>query len=277
MDASWKECFSKSHQCKYWFNSLTGETTWVKPTSQVDSPSSSSSSYSSSSSSQQSGLTTDVSIESLDQPKKRKHEDVDDDFINKDDKILKGNSSIESAQTHVAIIVPYRDLHHEQKRKSQLDQFIPSISSFLLANTIGDSKSIPLFKVYVIEQSNDGRKFNRGKLLNIGFKIAQNDGCNVFIFHDVDLLPSASLRKYYFTIPVQQPIHIARVWDRYSVNDKYFGGITSFSQDLFERINGFPNNFWGWGGEDDELYKRTKQVQYYCTAKSDITSYYLTT
>lgn len=41
----------------------------------------------------------------------------------------------------------------------------------------------------------------------------------------------------------------------------YFGGITSFSEKQFRDINGFPNNFWGWGGEDDELYKRTKKVQ----------------
>ena len=41
----------------------------------------------------------------------------------------------------------------------------------------------------------------------------------------------------------------------------YFGGITSFSAGQFKQINGFPNNFWGWGGEDDELYKRTKKVR----------------
>ncbi len=25
-------------------------------------------------------------------------------------------------------------------------------------------------------------------------------------------------------------------------------------------MNGYPNNFWGWGGEDDELRKRLKEV-----------------
>ncbi len=25
-------------------------------------------------------------------------------------------------------------------------------------------------------------------------------------------------------------------------------------------MNGYPNNFWGWGGEDDELFKRLKEV-----------------
>jgi hypothetical protein len=33
----------------------------------------------------------------------------------------------------------------------------------------------------------------------------------------------------------------------------------SFPKKDYEKINGFPNNFWGWGGEDDELYKRVKE------------------
>ena len=154
----------------------------------------------------------------------------------------------------VAIIVPYRDLHQEQCRKKQLDRFIPDMTTFLQQHPAAS------FKIYIIEQNNDDRKFNRGKLLNIGFEKACADGCNVFVFHDVDLLPSTELLDFYYRIPDKQPIHIARVWDRYSANDKYFGGITSFSEKLFRQLNGFPNNFWGWGGEDDELYKRTVEV-----------------
>ena len=78
-------------------------------------------------------------------------------------------------------------------------------------------------------------------------------GFNTFIFHDVDLLPSPELLPSYTTPAPPNPIHIARVWSRYSNNAKYFGGIVSFSGDSFEKLNGFPNNFWGWGGEDDEL------------------------
>lgn len=42
---------------------------------------------------------------------------------------------------------------------------------------------------------------------------------------------------------------------------RYFGGVVSFSRDDFEAINGFPNTFWGWGGEDDEMYSRIKEVK----------------
>lgn len=35
-----------------------------------------------------------------------------------------------------------------------------------------------------------------------------------------------------------------------------FGGAGAFLKKDFENINGFSNEFWGWGGEDDDLYHR---------------------
>ena len=156
-----------------------------------------------------------------------------------------------------AIIIPFRDSGSEQPRAKQLDEFINYMSEYL--------KGIN-YKIFVIEQSDDSRKFNRGQLLNIGFKIAEKEGYTNFIFHDVDLLPSAELKKYYTVTPDKNPVHIAAVWSRYGKNPDYFGGIVSFNKQMFNKINGFPNNFWGWGGEDDELYKRT--TPYYTIIKS---------
>ena len=115
--------------------------------------------------------------------------------------------------------------------------------------------------IYVIQQSDDNRKFNRGALLNIGFRDAEKDGCNIFIFHDVDLLPSEELKEYYINPPESKPVHIAGVWDRYNKNTDYFGGIVVFNEDMFNKINGYPNNFWGWGGEDQAIKYRYKQTK----------------
>ena len=30
-----------------------------------------------------------------------------------------------------------------------------------------------------------------------------------------------------------------------------------------EQLNGFPNNFWGWGGEDDDMSNRLRQKKLY--------------
>jgi hypothetical protein len=151
----------------------------------------------------------------------------------------------------IAIIIPFRESDKtNNSRTKQLDRLVKYFSDYLKDYN---------YLIYVIEQTDDKRKFNRGALLNIGYLAAQDEGCNIFIFHDVDLLPSEELKEYYVTPPVSGPIHIAAVWDRYGKNPDYFGGIVVFNRDMFTKINGYPNNFWGWGGEDDELYKRVKK------------------
>ena len=36
------------------------------------------------------------------------------------------------------------------------------------------------------------------------------------------------------------------------------GGIQLFSKQHYIMVNGYSNQFWGWGGEDDNLYTRIK-------------------
>ena len=216
----WVKSFSKTHSRDYWFNTKDGTRSWTPPQSEEGEP-----------------------------PQKRRATAEEKESTSTTSSLASSSISVPK----VAVIVPFRDLHEAQKRQEHLDRFVPEMSSFLAAT------GSP-FQIYIIEQSNDNRKFNRGKLLNIGFELAKADGCQVFVFHDVDLLPSPDLAVWYTELPVLQPVHIAHVWNRYTDNAKYFGGIVAFSKEMFTRINGFPNNFWGWGGEDDEMYKRTIEV-----------------
>ena len=39
-----------------------------------------------------------------------------------------------------------------------------------------------------------------------------------------------------------------------------FGGVSALSTHHFVKVNGFSNLFWGWGGEDDDMYNR---IRYY--------------
>lgn len=143
----------------------------------------------------------------------------------------------------LCIIVPYRD------RKEHLDVFVPAINSYL------DEKKIS-HEVLVVEQEH-GKAFNRGKLLNIGFSFCENDFKN-FCFHDIDMIPEDSDYSY-----SEYPVHLAKETEQFGYKlpyDTYFGGVTLFDKDSFEKINGFSNEFWGWGGEDDELFNRCKAM-----------------
>lgn len=164
--------------------------------------------------------------------------------------------SSNSNQLKIAIIVPYRDLHPAQKRAEHLAKFIAYMGPFM-EKAINQFNKNAKFQIFIVEQSPE-HKFNRGALLNLGFIEAIKEGYNAFIFHDVDLLPGDSLSSYYVKNP-EIPIHIARCWDRYK-GEEYLGGIISISKNDFIKLNGYPNNYWGWGGEDDELRRRVNEI-----------------
>jgi hypothetical protein len=153
---------------------------------------------------------------------------------------------VESAKKHKqgipAIIVPYRD-DAAKERSPQLRAFVEYFSK-------GPWKEFP---VYIIEQSEDTRRFNRGGVLNVGARLAKKH--SHIILHDIDLLPSEDVLPYYTMVPTS-PIHIGRIWKTKYDYANFLGGILSITWKDFERVNGYPNQFWGWGGEDDVLRNR---------------------
>ena len=137
------------------------------------------------------------------------------------------------------VIVPYRN------RESHLRRFIPALEKHL------ESKDIQ-FSISVVEQLNN-KPFNRGKLLNIGYELSKDDA-DYFCFHDVDLIPDEVDYSY-----SEYPVHLATNLskDNYSECwEYYFGGVTLFNKQDFININGYSNEYWGWGFEDDDLLRR---------------------
>ena len=185
----WQICFSKTHQKEYFFNTITGERSWERPELQS---------------------TDKGSYQDSDAIASHKRPSFDENQVVPTKRTYRSSEADTCLNIKVAVIVPYRDMHVEQRRKEHLDRFVPYITEFLEAT--GET-----FRIYIIEQSDDDRKFNRGKLLNIGFSEAKKHGAEVCVFHDVDLLPSPELARYYVTKPMDSyPVHVARVWDRYS-------------------------------------------------------------
>uniref|UniRef100_A0A672T8W1 Beta-1,4-galactosyltransferase 6-like n=1 Tax=Sinocyclocheilus grahami TaxID=75366 RepID=A0A672T8W1_SINGR len=56
--------------------------------------------------------------------------------------------------------------------------------------------------------------------------------------------------------------------------NEFFGGVSGLTVEQFLKINGFPNAFWGWGGEDDDLWNRVHYAGFNVTRpEGDIGKY----
>ena len=142
----------------------------------------------------------------------------------------------------LGIIVPYRN------RYAQLYEFKQSIKDYFRKLDID-------YSIIVVEQD-DAKLFNRGKLLNIGFLEAKKLKCDYICFHDVDMLPS-KVDYSYSNVPIHMATTLISSDNTHRpIFDQYFGGVTLFPIELFEKINGYSNNYWGWGFEDDDLLWR---------------------
>ena len=163
----------------------------------------------------------------------------------------------------IAIITIYRN-DKDDTRRIQKDKFLERIK-FL--------KKYGNFDVFLIEQSEDGNKFNIGKLKNIGFDIASNSNKNYdfFIFTDIDVLPDDDLSKYYFNV-INGIASLGIRGTRYSTNNCFTGTCIGLNKKSFKKINGYPNNFWGWGGEDHCLHMRCNinKIKFFSPSKGSV-------
>ena len=148
------------------------------------------------------------------------------------------------------IVVPFRAGADQPWRAKQLEQFLGYMHRYL-KGVAGE--------IWVIEQLGSA-PFNRGALMNVGFIAINPKKGDTIILHDVDLLPSSSLYMYY-TYNGDNIHHIGGVFSRYE-NESFFGGVLSIPAHVFYDVNGFPNDYWGWGGEDVELKERLLERGY---------------
>lgn len=152
----------------------------------------------------------------------------------------------------IGIIVPYRD------RAEHLQRFLPHLISFFHR----DQAASQFLPVIVISEQSPGAKFNRGAVLNAGF-LAIEGIVDYVCFHDVDYLPVDA--DY---APVERPSRI--IWHGLDVRPVRvgdgsrlaraprvgLGAVTVCGKTDFRAVNGFSNNYFGWGFEDVDLMER---------------------
>jgi len=145
-----------------------------------------------------------------------------------------------SHDKRLAVIVPFRNREHH------LQHLLPRLTEKLNADGID-------YQIFVIEQS-DNKLFNRAKLLNTGVNMAGNS-FDYFCFHDVDMLPVDC--DYGFPSSPLRLFSSLQTTDRLrKLSNVYFGGIVTIARDQFMQANGFGNEFWHWGKEDDNFLLR---------------------
>jgi hypothetical protein len=143
----------------------------------------------------------------------------------------------------LGVCVPYRN------REAHLKEFIPRVGKFLEERGID-------YCMYFGHQVDD-KLFNRGAMKNVAAEQAFKDGCDYIVWHDIDMIPEDDHCDYSF--PEDNPRHIAIHISKTNYHLKYadyFGGAVIFSKEQVEKTNGYSNDYWDWGMEDDDLFWR---------------------
>ncbi|XP_062895215.1 beta-1,4-galactosyltransferase 3-like isoform X2 [Mobula hypostoma] len=148
------------------------------------------------------------------------------------------------ARHRTAVIVPHRH------REPHLRHFLYYLHPFLQRQQLQ-------YGLYVIHQAGN-ETFNRAKLLNVGVKEAMKDeDWDCLFLHDVDLIPENDHNIY--TCDPDHPKHVSIAMNKFGYQlpyKTYFGGVSAVTPEQYLRMNGFPNEYWGWGGEDDDIATR---------------------
>ena len=143
----------------------------------------------------------------------------------------------------LGVCVPYRN------REAHLKEFVPKISKFL------DDRGID-HTIYLGHQCDD-KLFNRGLMKNIAAKFAFDDGCDYIVWHDIDMIPEDDSCDYSYNPDYPQHLAVRISQSDYHLKyEEYFGGAVLFTKEQVEATNGYSNDYWDWGMEDDDLFWR---------------------
>ena len=163
---------------------------------------------------------------------------------------------IENLNKKLLITVPYRD------REIQYKTFLNHIKMYF--NTDKIDKFINV-KVCFLEQDNK-KPFNLGSLNNAGYLINESY-LDYIVINNVDFLPMLSdysfsenptlLIKFGFNnLPMKPSKKDCKLIIKAPNIENVFLGSVLLPKNIFKKVNGYSNSFWGWGFEDTDMKKR---------------------
>ena len=152
------------------------------------------------------------------------------------------------ADRRLTVVIPYRD------REQHLRRLLPALQSQLVSQQVR-------YRIVVVEQMAGGL-FNRGKLLNIGVHLAAGDS-DYYCLHDADAIPEVAN----YLCP-SQPLRLVNKLiceaGKQQRSEHYFSGAVAIRKEQMFAVNGFSNQYWGWGKEDDDFFFRLLLAGYLC-------------
>jgi len=148
----------------------------------------------------------------------------------------------------LAVIIPVRD------REMHLSVLIPRLKAAL------DEQGIQ-YRITVSEQE-QGKLWNKGAVFNAAIRHTA-DYCDYYCFHDVDAIPVKGnyLRP---SMPLRLVTHLVGSRNGSMRPPRYFGGVITALREQVYAANGFSNQYWAWGKEDDDFLFRLLFAGYVC-------------
>ena len=138
-------------------------------------------------------------------------------------------------------MIPYRNM------PTYLDRCTQVLPDYLRSKGLD-------FNLLVVEQGPSARPFNLGRIINVGYDLYKQGELgyvwqpgDVFNWYPADCLPI----DIDFTMGGNDFIV-------FTADDHWYGKTVSFRNDIFEKVNGFGNNYWAHGREDDDMYLRLR-------------------
>lgn len=141
----------------------------------------------------------------------------------------------------INVLIPYRE------REEDLKRLLPTLRKSL--------NSLNLNPFFIISEQTGDKLFNKGSVFNAGFKEGLKLGKSKYwILHDVDIFEKTSGFLNYCRVDGVSSVFT------HDVNTSPGGGITCINEESFRRVNGFTNQFWHWGLEDNDFKQRVVAV-----------------
>lgn len=145
----------------------------------------------------------------------------------------------------INICVPYRNM------PISFNKFLSKIKTY---------KNYSDINFLIVEQSDDNKRFNLGKLINVGFNYYENTKNNenwIFMFNPIDMFPSDGLTTYLKGKKYLEEKKCDFLGYHYNIEHGFYKSFAC-SKNTFKFLNGFTNKFWGYGAEDDEFFVRIR-------------------